>query len=150
MRGPFVVPAKPSHMAQLQPRLREADRLEIIGMGSTVEDAFRTTWRQSLLTRTVLVDGRVAAVGGVGGSPLGPVGQPWMLTTALFERIPVFMVKEGRRQVETWLAIFPRLESIVDARYGRACGFLEAIGFQLEEPVMIPAGVAVRRFWRER
>lgn len=147
---PIVVPATPAHMAELQAGLREADKVEVIGMGSTVEESFRVTWRRSLLTQTVLVDGRVAAVGGVGGSALGGVGQPWMLTTSLFERIPVFMVKEGLRQVDSWLAIFSRLESLVDARYGRACGFLEVIGFRLDGPVMIPAGIAVRRFWMER
>lgn len=147
---PIVVPATLAHMGELQTGLREADKLEVIGMGSTVEESFRLTWRRSLLTQTVLVGDRVAAVGGVGGSPLGGIGQPWMLTTPLFERIPVFMVKEGRRQVGNWLAIFSRLESLVDARYGRACGFLEALGFRLDEPVMIPAGIAVRRFWMER
>lgn len=147
---PQVVPAVPAHMDELAQDLREGDRIEIIGMGSTVEHSLRLTWRRSLMTTAVLVDGRVAAVGGVGGSAVGGTGQPWMLTTTLFERIPIFMVKEGIRQTQGWLRIFERLESLVDARYGRACGYLEVLGFQLERAQMIPAGIPVRRFWIER
>lgn len=144
------MPAEPAHMDELAKGLRAGDRLEIIGMGSTVEESFALTWRHSLLRQSVLLGGNVAAVGGVGGSPMGGVGQPWMLTTELFERIPIFMAKEGIRQTRAWLEIFERLESYVDAGYGRACGFLHVVGFKLDAPTRTESGIEVRRFWMER
>lgn len=146
---PVVVPATHAHMDALARGLRDRDRIEIIGMGSTVADSLRITWRRSLLTRTVLLNGAVVCVGGVGGSPLGGVGQPWMLSTTLFPKVPIFMVKEGLRQVATWLSIFPRLESYVDARYQQACGYLEVLGFQLDAPEPLDTGMMVRRYWME-
>lgn len=145
-----VVEATQGHMAELAGRMRQRDRDEIERFGWTVETSVRVTWARSLLTRTVLVDGMVAAVGGCGGSPLGGIGQPWMLTTSTFERIPKFMVEEGRRQIQTWLSVFARLENVVDAEYGRACRYLAALGFTLDEPRPFASGIEVRRFWMER
>src|SRR5262245_39976516 len=102
-------------------RLRERDRLEIVGMGVSVEDGLRVTWARSVMTQSVFVGEELAAVGGIGGALLSGVGEPWMLSTPTMERIPGFMLREGRRQVAGWLRIFSRLENYVDAGYAQSC-----------------------------
>ena len=145
-----IVPACPAHLKELQERLRENDRLEIERAGSTVPAALMQSWRESLMTKAALVDGAVAGVWGVGGSPLSGVGQPWLLTTPVFARAGIAMVKCGIRESRDWLRIFDRLESYVDATYGQACRYLETIGFALDAPRALPNGAKFRRFWMER
>lgn len=147
---PIVVEATLAHMAELKANLREGDAREIENLGSTIEESFATTWRRSLLTKTVIAGDRVVAVYGIGGPAMGEVGQPWMLTTPLFERVPVFMVRQGILEARAWLRIFSRLESYVDAGYRRACGYLELVGYTLDPPQPIETGASVRRFWMER
>jgi len=148
--SPSIVAAVPAHMNELKANLRARDAQEIIDFGSSIEESFRLTWRRSLLTKTVLAGGRVVAVFGVGGAATGGTGQPWLLTTGLFERFPVFVLREARRETLEWLRIFERLESLVDAGYSQACGFLEHIGYTLDPPRPIATGINVRRFWMER
>ena len=147
---PVIVPATVSHMETLKANLRARDAEEIIGFGSTIEESFRLTWRRSLLTKTVLAGGDVVAVFGVGGCALGGTGQPWLLTTNLFERFPAYVVRQARIETAEWLQIFEKLESFVDAGYRRACGFLELVGYTLDPPQPIATGIEVRRFWMER
>lgn len=142
--------ATKKHMKELQQNLRPADRMEVIGMGGDLDEVMRVTWADSLMTKVAIVDGKVAAVWGVGGTALGGVGRPWMLTTPVFETVKFTAVRKASRELGKWLMIFHRLENYVDATYRGACRFLEVLGFRLEEPTRISSGMMVRRFWMER
>lgn len=145
-----IVDATPRHMRELQRHMREADRAEVIGMSGDLDQAMRVTWNESMMTKAAILDGKVAAVWGVGGTALGGVGRPWMLTTPAFERLKFKAVRTAYSEVSKWLAIFPRLENHVDAAYRGACRFLEVLGFRLGEPTRLPSGMMVRMFWMER
>lgn len=146
-----IMEATPAHVMALKERLRDDDRDELQCAGQTSAKALWRSYRASIVRRTVMVDGIVAAVGGCGGSVLAGVGQPWLLTAPQIERIPVSFVREGRDEVQRLLGLFPRLENIVLERYGRACRFLTVLGFQLDEArPMGPRGAMFRRFWMER
>lgn len=102
------------------------------------------------MTRAALVDGEVAGVWGCAGSPMGGTGQPWLMTSAGFARVPILMVKACREDVAGWLVVFDHLENYVDATYAGACRFLEVVGFRLDPPKPIHTGHAFRRFHLER
>ncbi len=120
-------------------------------MGVTPEYALEVSLRGSLIAKTAFVDGEIAAMYGVGGVALSAVGEPWLLTAPVIERIPVSFVKECRRGLVTWLDIFPRLEGYVDASYGKACGLLAMLGFTLSEPIPLgPQAAPFRRYERSR
>lgn len=146
-----IIEATPAHLLALRDRLRAEDRAEITCAGWTPRRALWRSYRGSVIRRTVLIDGMVAAIGGCGGSVLAGVGNPWLLTAPEFERLPVAMVREGRAEIAKMLGLFPRLENMVAAEYRRACRFLEVLGFVLEAPVPVgPSAARFRRFWMER
>lgn len=138
--GYSVVSTEFDHLREINGTMREADRREIEGLGVTVRQALWRAWRSSVMCRTGLVDGRVAAVWGLcvaqrpGVSLLSRTGVPWLHTTAAVERVPVGMVREARANVAAMLALYPRLENYVAADYAQAVRLLRLLGFTIDAP----------------
>jgi hypothetical protein len=140
---------RPEHLRAI--RLRAEDEYEVNCLGMTAAEALWRSYRGSVLRRAATLDGRVAAVWGVGGSSLGLWGEPWLLTAAEVERVPVTMVRVARQELHAATEIFPLLQNYVAAEYRRAVRFVELLGFALDAPVpMGPSGIPFRRFWMER
>ncbi len=146
-----IVDMKPAHLLEIRNRLRSGDAMEITCLGLGISRALWRSYRSSLISRTAYVDGEIAAVWGCGGSALGGIGEPWLLTSPAIEKIPVSFVREARQEVNAMLGIFPVLQNYVAANYRQACRFLECVGFDLGEA--FPAGPArapFRQFRKER
>lgn len=141
-----IVPAVPSHVAAIVRALREADVREIRCLGVPVRRGVWLSYRLALLRRTALVDGEVAAMWGVGGTPLSRVGRPWMLTTPAVERAVFTFVRKYRSEVQEMLGLFPALENYVDASYEGAIRLLRLGGFTVHEAT--PMGAAGAPFCR--
>lgn len=135
-----IIPATAAHADYLRDNLRVGERHEIACLGATPAEALRGSLAGSIFARTGVVDGRIAAMWGCGGSLLGGVGEPWLLTTPEVERIPVRFVKVARDEARQMLGIFPVLSNYVSVQYRQACKMLEVIGFRLGDPVRIGSG----------
>ena len=141
------VPATMSHVYTLAANMRQEDAAEFEAVGIDLKAGLRKTFRAALMRESIFLDGVLAAMWGLGGDALSDIGAPWLLTTPIVERVPVTFVKVGRQNVETMLRLKPILVNYVDARYRRACRFVEALGFVLEPPVPFgPKGALFRRF----
>ncbi len=146
-----IVECTPSHIREIGPRLRAGDAREITCLGLSVRSVLWQTYRHGLMRRAVLVDGTIAAVWGVGGSALGGIGNPWLLTAPEIERIKVSFVREARAEIAEMTRVFPKLENYVAAEYVKACRFLELLGFSLDAPFPHgPNAALFRRFRMER
>lgn len=144
-----ILQTTPQHLAQLAERMRVGDRLELTCMGLTPSEALKRAYWESIWSRTALLDGEIAASWGVGGSPLGEIGHPWLLTAPAVERVPVKMVRVARAEVGAMLGLFPVLENVVADGYRQACRFIEVVGFQLSDVVAVK-GERFRLFRMER
>src|SRR5580765_9093731 len=120
-----IVPCLPIHIREIRDRLRAGDTSVILCAGIDMRKAIWQSWKQSVMTKAVIVDGRVAAVWGCGGSPLSGVGYPWLLTALEIERIKVSFVREARIMVSEMLGVFQRLEELAGPEYTKAHRFLE-------------------------
>jgi hypothetical protein len=129
-------------------RLRPGDRAEALATGMDPRRALRFCFRHSLYPPQVcVVDGEIAAMWGLYGEILSDVGHPWLMTGTAVERIPVTLLKIGRRTVEEMLSHKPRLANFVLASYADAIAFLQRLGFRLDEPRPLrPGGAPFRRF----
>ena len=129
-----IIPSTPEHVSQLSARMRDRDRAEVEAAGFTSHGMVWRSYRQSVMTWTAFVDGEIAVMAGCGGSIMGPVGQPWMLTTPAVEKTPIALIKEARVRVRSMLMAFPSLQGHVAASYEQACRLLRLIGFTLDAP----------------
>lgn len=134
-----IIPAEALHVASLRDRLRPADIAEMEAVGLRPGQGLWKSYRLSVLAKTALVDGEVAAMFGMSGSPLAMRGEPWLLTSPLVEKVKVSFVREGRNAVAEMLAVCPVLSGYVDASYIKAVRLLKALGFWVDTP--LPFGV---------
>jgi hypothetical protein len=148
-----IVPTQIPHLRELAVTMREADRKEIERLGVTVKKVLWRQYRNSIFTRTALVDAKVAAIWGLAiamqpnVSPLSDLGIPWLHTSAAIEAIPRSFLMRGRQEVATMRRLRPRLASYVDASYAQAVRFIKLLGFMVDEPQPIGVdGAPFRRF----
>jgi|SRR5262245_2659205 len=139
-----IVPATFAHLDYLREHMRLGERLEIACLGVTPELALTASYGGSLYARTGIVDGRIAAVWGVGGCALGGIGEPWLVTTPVVEQVPIRFIKVARAEVGQMLGLFPVLSNYVTVQYRQACRFLEVVGFRLSDPFAVNG-----TFWHE-
>jgi hypothetical protein len=140
-----IVPTEPSHLAIIADRLRFDDVDELAAAGLTPHGALWRSYRRSIFCQTAFVGDDIAAVFGVGGCPLGRVGEPWLLTAPAVELAKTAMILEGRGFARQMLGVFPELRGKVSADYRRACRFLEVLGFNLSEPFAFGPRLALFR-----
>ena len=143
--------AQPCHVRMLAKCLRDGDSEEIMGSGSTPQRSLWYGYRNSIVRHTAFVDDDIAAMFGVAGPLFGPVGNPWLLTSPAIERLPWPFAREARRITAEWLSYYPRLENFVLASYDKAVGFIQVLGYEVDDDLShTPSGVAYRRFWMQR
>lgn len=137
----------------LAPRLREADRVEVLAAGVQPLDALlggleRATWAYS-----IVVDGEVAAILGVApmGALLGDSGIPWLLGSDLALRHWRRLCKSGPFWIERMHESYAHLVNMVHARNVLAIKWLRYAGFVVhEETITMPSGEQFLIFERKR
>ena len=145
-----LVIALPDHCAELAPRLRRADALEIRDMSDMDSlTALHTSLDVSVCAWTWLVDGVPALMTGVAApSIVGNVGYPWLMTTDLVRSHVREFWRGSQNVLSTIRARYPRLEGLCDARYETSLRWLRRLGFFVEHPVKIePFRTLVCRYW---
>lgn len=149
-----IVDSLPSHVAQLKGNLRPEDIKEVLRLGVSVERALWRSYKESLIRKTALIDGRVAAMWGAKGGVMAKEGMVWLLTSPDVKKVsPLQFARIYQEQVYNMLKIFPILENYVDASYSSAIRLLEIIGFTVYEPEPVGKDGAmfcrfsIRRTW---
>lgn len=137
-----------AHVRQLGDRLRPEDLREVEAFGFPTNKALWRTFKGGIMRRTVFIDGELAACWGCGGVPLSAEGRPWLLTTAVADKIsPLKFVRIYQEEVFKMLQVFPKLVNWCDARYDKAMRLLDIIGFRIGEPEPLGMnGVLFRKF----
>lgn len=142
-----VVQTTSDHVIALKDNIREQDACEISKFGISVRKALWRSYKNAIYTKTVVIDGEVAAIWGLGGVVLGEKGNPWLLTAPLVEKHFMPLVLLYRNEVREMLEYFPILENHVDAAYTKSVRLLELMGFTLDEPKPIP-GIKSKALFR--
>lgn len=130
-----IMPSKSWHVGYLKGNLRVEDANEILRFGISVSRGLRISYRHSIIRKTAMIDGSVAAMWGCSGDMLGQSGQPWLLTTPEVHSIsPLRFCRIYQEEVYKMLDVFPVLVNYVDAEYSNAIRLLDIIGFEIGEP----------------
>ena len=148
-----IVPCQVEHVYELVRTLRDKDRAEIENLGYTVKRALYRAYRNSIMCKTALIRGEVAAIWGLGVglqagvSPLSDMGAPWLHTSKLIEEIPVSFVRVAKAELRQMMRQKKKLESLVWADYKEAVKLLKILGFTVDKPEPVGLnGVLYSRF----
>lgn len=133
-----IVPSILCHVKELSETLRDKDKQEILASGLTIKKGLYRSYRSCLWSRTALLEGRVVAMFGVGGSVLGGVGHPYLITSdEVYKISPLRFTRLYIQQVKEMKELFPTLESHVDSDYFEAIRLLQMTGFKFVDAIEI-------------
>lgn len=135
--GPAVTytlaPATQSDVLDLIPRLRDADRREVLAFGQEPLQALLESLSQSSEAYTVRAGGEMMCMTGVCPmTAIGQTGVPWLLGTDLVRQHARYFMAQSRRLISRWLAIFPVLENRVPTDYAETLRWARWLGFKVE------------------
>lgn len=126
-----IIDAELNHLTPIWMNMAKDDWRECLDLGVRPRDGLRRSFLNSVWAKTLLIDGRVAAIWGVCGALLGPRGVPWLITTPAVRRAPIACIKLARAEMRRALDVYPSLVNFVSARHVRALRTMEAIGFSV-------------------
>lgn len=145
MVEPFVRDVEPGDAEALAVNLRPADAAEIAACGLQGLEAIQGSIRASLWARTLVVDGAVAAIGGLAPmSLLGGIGSPWLLATPALS--PRVLVRHAPGYIAEMHRTFPELRNFVHAENTRSIRWLRAAGFAILPAVPAVTGALFHPF----
>lgn len=126
-----VVDTLPGHVDAVIRNIRQADVDEIWASAAILpRDALYISLKCAEVSRTWLIDGCPAAIGGVGVG-----GVIWLITTDLVERHQRQFLAESHREMEKVKLNYERLFNFVDVRNLRAIRWLQWMGFTMSKPI---------------
>lgn len=108
-----VIEAKAWHCGAIARRLRREHRNALSAAGVDIHRELRSMFDASAFRRAWLIDGDLAAIGGVAGTALSVTGYVWVAMTEQAARYPVALVKEARRQLGEIMGIQRELATTV-------------------------------------
>lgn len=138
----IIVDANSAHIRELRETIRDQDKHEIESYGFSCARGLWRSFRGGLMNKTALIDGRVAAIWGVGGTFMGETGQPWLMTSDEVRKIsPLKFARLYKKEVDKMLELFPRLENYVSESYHESIRMLSIVGFTIGEPERVGNGM---------
>lgn len=141
---------KPAHIRsvnRIARRMRLIDKIECRATGREPKQALRHCLNGSTLAWTVFQDDKPVAMFGL--LPLSIISgraAPWFLATDEVERGARQWLKWGPGFVAAMQADFPRLENVVSVDNRKAIRVLKALGFAVQDEIVIVGDVAMVRF----
>jgi hypothetical protein len=142
-----VKPAHIRHVNRIANRMRSIDQIECRATGREPKQALRHCLNGSTLAWTVFQDDKPVAMFGL--LPLSIISgraAPWFLATDEVERGARQWLKWGPGFVSAMQSDFPRLENVVSVDNRKAIRVLKALGFAVQDEIVIVGDVAMVRF----
>jgi hypothetical protein len=129
-----IIEAKPWHCGQMVHLLAVEKQCVIARLGMPeAHRQMRQCFDGAVQRRAWLIDGEIAALGGIIGSPLSLHGYLWLAVSNRARKYPLSFIKEMRRQLDAATASFRQLSATLvsnesddvwrDMRFAAAFGF---------------------------
>lgn len=126
------------HIRQIVPILRDDDLREIEKWGVAPFKGIWRAYRSSKWCRSLFIGDRIMAIGGLNGSVLDFVGNPFLITSVWVDQFPLVFATLYRREVREMLKSYQLLETFCDASYTKSLKMMRIIGFKERE--FVPNG----------
>lgn len=124
-----VIPARSYHCGQMARRLRAEHAAVVVKLGLNAHQELHERFIWSAFRRAWLIDGELAALGGVTGSPLETSGMIWLALSELATKYPVACVKEAKKQLAEIMATRHEITTLLLEGDEAARRFALALGF---------------------
>ncbi|WP_430422728.1 hypothetical protein [Methylibium petroleiphilum] len=133
-------PAVAADVRHVAKRMRPADRAECRAFSNAEPAAtLRKSWQRALWCEAIDYGGEVVALYGLAPSANPMVGCPWMLGTPAVEHLGPAFVRACRPTLDLMLSSHPALLNFVQSKNTRSVRWLEWLGFEFLQPIVMVA-----------
>lgn len=141
-----IIPTTVEHIRLLIPILREEDLREIDKWGASPFKGIWRAYRSSKECHSCFIGNKIMAIGGIKGSVLGFVGNPWLITSTVVDEYPLVFSSLYRTEIKKMLKSYQVLETWCDSAYTKSLKMMRIIGFKEREfrPCGKDGGLLVR------
>ncbi len=108
-----IIEARPWHCGAMARKLRTVHMAAVAKIGISSHRELSARFGASSFRRVWMINGRMAALGGVTGTMLDPEGHVWLAFTDEATRYPLQMIKEARCKIALITEIKPKLYTSV-------------------------------------
>jgi hypothetical protein len=108
-----IIEAKPWHCGAMTRMLRLEHQKAVAMIGIDSHRELRGRFDDSTFRRAWMIDGKLAALGGVTGSRLSSIGYIWLAFSSASTKYPIEMVKESRRQMAAIMTVKRRIYTTI-------------------------------------
>ena len=135
-----IVEAKRHHCGLISRKLRPEHLAAANETGMNIHHGIATQFDMSAYRKTLLIDGQVAAVGGVVATLASFEGHPWLALSEGATHFPVTVCREARRHMAQILAHWGHLSVVFFDADATALRFARFLGFRRASDEKIPFG----------
>lgn len=133
-----IIPATIEHIRMIVPILREDDLCEIAKWKTTPFKGIWRVYKDSKVCYSCFIGDEIMAIGGINGSILGFIGNPWFMTSTLVDKYPLVFASLYRTELKKMLKQYSTLETWCDSSYIKSLKLMRILGFKERE--FIPCG----------
>lgn len=128
-----IIAARPYHCGAMVRRLRTEHTSAVAHTGMDAHRELRSVFDASAFRRALLIDGHLAALGGVTGGLMAATGFAWFVLTDQATRYPHRMVRIAKRQLAEVMTIKRELATTVIGGDSAALRFAIYLGFHVAD-----------------
>lgn len=141
----FIDDTIPLHLRIMADTMQEHSAVMARRAGLTPLKALWSNYRQSLICKSVFINGNLCAIFGVVGSIMGESAMPWIAMTPEVQEHPMRVAFRFRRELGEMLKLFPVLEDYIEEENESAIRFMRLMGFRVSKNVTTMAGINFRK-----
>lgn len=108
-----IIEARTNHCGQMVRLLRHEHQLAVAQIGMNSHRELHTLFHSSSFRRAWLIDGKLAALGGVSGTKMAATGFIWLLLSQNATRYPIAIIKEARKQLDEIMKVKRELATTI-------------------------------------
>lgn len=141
-----IIEAKPWHCGQIIRSVRKQHELVIADVGGNLHRELHDRFSASSFRRAWLIDGELAALGGVVATPIASTGYIWLALGELALRHRIATVREARRQLDEIMRVKREIATVILPEDTAALRLAIFLGFHVSHDGLgSPASTRVER-----
>lgn len=125
-----VIDAKPYHVGAILRRMRDEHAAAVTRLGVHAHPDLRGMFNVSIERKAWMVDGKLAALGGITGTLASSTAFVWLVIAQDATRFPIEIVKEAKRQMDRMMATRESLTTTIFAGDETSRRFAAFLGFR--------------------
>lgn len=141
----IIIDTIPRHIRDMAEAMHEQTAETARNLGCEPKKLLWQSYKQSMICKSVFINGKIGAIFGIGGILFGETGRPWLVLSDEVNEYPFKVAFIYRKELQKFQHMFPVLEDYVDETNEKAIRMLELMKFNVSKNTIPLGSVNLRR-----